>query len=245
MDRDIVQALVKAVELKDLSTAAHTWRVALYTMALAESLGFDRECTERFIKAAVLHDVGKIDIPQSILGKPGRLTDEEYAVVKTHTTLGHERLLRMGETDSLVLGLVRSHHERIDGSGYPDGLSGEVISEAARLFAVIDSFDAMTSLRPYRESVDPQEAEAALRSIEACRTWYCPHAVDTFATLFRSGSIDWILRYFNDADSFGSADVLPDRASLDEAKRRLTTAPEIIVNAGPLSDHREQSRRRG
>ena len=141
LDRDIVTALVRVVELKDHSTARHTWRVALYTQALAEAAGVPDDEIPRLMNAAVLHDIGKIDIPEAILAKPGRLTDDEFAIMKTHTVLGYDRLVRMGETDPLILSLVRSHHERLDGSGYPDGLRGEEISRAARYFAVIDSFE--------------------------------------------------------------------------------------------------------
>jgi hypothetical protein len=103
--------------------------------------------------AAALHDIGKLDIPESILQKPGPLTEDEFAIMKTHTTQGHDRLIAMGEDDPIMVGLVRSHHERWDGLGYPDKLTAESIPLAARYFAVVDSFDAMTSIRPYRSAV--------------------------------------------------------------------------------------------
>ncbi|MFB3430493.1 MAG: HD-GYP domain-containing protein [Phycisphaerales bacterium] len=199
MDLDIVQSLVKSIELKDRSTAAHTWRVVLYTRALAERAGLEKPLVERLCIGAALHDVGKIDIPDAILTKASRLTDAEFDIIKTHTTLGHDRLVRMGETDEHLLGLVRSHHERWDGLGYPDGLAGESIALGPRFFAVIDSFDAMTSIRPYRDRIGEDAAELALRELEAGKgTRYWPEAVDAFTDLYRSEQITWILHYFND-----------------------------------------------
>jgi HD-GYP domain-containing protein (c-di-GMP phosphodiesterase class II) len=199
VDLDIVQSLVKAIELKDRSTAAHTWRVVLYTRALAEQAGVEKALVERLCIGAALHDVGKIDIPDAILTKTSRLTDAEFDIIKTHTTLGHERLVRMGETDEHLLELVRSHHERWDGLGYPDGLAGESIALGPRFFAVIDSFDAMTSIRPYRNQIGEDAAEVALLELEAGKgTRYWPEAVDAFTDLYRSEQITWILHYFND-----------------------------------------------
>lgn len=199
MDLDIVQSLVKAIELKDRSTVAHTWRVVLYTRAMAEHAGIEKPLVERFCIGAALHDVGKIDIPDAILTKAGRLSDDEFEVIKTHTTLGHDRLVRMGESDEHLLGLVRSHHERWDGLGYPDGLAGEAIALGPRFFAVIDSFDTMTSIRPYRDQIGEDAAELALLELEAGKgTRYWPEAVDAFTDLYRSERITWILHYFND-----------------------------------------------
>lgn len=200
MSPDILQALVKTIELKDRSTAAHTWRVVLYSRAMAEEAGLDHAGVERLSNAAALHDVGKIDIPDGVLQKPGRLTEEEYAVVKTHAALGYERLVRMGETDPVMLELARHHHERWDGKGYPDGLAGQAIAPAARIFSVIDSFDAMTSVRPYRSEVGPEVAERALAELkQGSGTRYWPEAVGMFESLYRSGKLAWILEYFNDS----------------------------------------------
>lgn len=196
---DIIQALVRVLEVKDLSTAAHTWRVVLYTRALAEAAGVDRDTIERLTYAAALHDIGKIDVPEAILQKPGPLTDEEFAVMKQHPVLGHERLVRMQETDPIMLDLVRHHHERWDGLGYPDRLAGERTPVAARYFAVIDSFDALTSHRPYRHDVGPDAAERAIAEMErGIGTRYCPGSVEMFVDLYRTGMLTWILEYFND-----------------------------------------------
>lgn len=196
---EIVQAMVRLLEVKDLSTAAHTWRVVLYTRTLAEDANLDHSVISRLTYAAAMHDIGKLDIPEEILQKPGKLTDEEFAIMKTHTTLGHEHLRGMGEDDPIAVGLVRSHHERWDGKGYPDGLLGEDIPLAARYFAVVDSFDAMTSIRPYRATVGHDAAEAAMAEIKAGRgNRYSPDAVDRFARLYKAGALDWIRDHFND-----------------------------------------------
>ena len=161
---DIIHALVRTIELKDACTAAHTWRVVLYSRAMAERLGFDADVISRISDAAAMHDLGKIDIPDGILTKPGRLTDEEFEVIKTHPVLGQDRLVELGVTDQIMLDLVRHHHERWDGAGYPDRLEGERIPVGARIFSVIDTFDALTSFRPYRKDVGEAAAERAAPS---------------------------------------------------------------------------------
>lgn len=199
MDADLTAALVRAIELKDLSTAAHTWRVVLYTRAMAERYGVDHATIKRLTTGAALHDLGKLDVPDAILQKPGRLSADEFEVIKTHAARGHERLLDIGEADPIVLELVRHHHERVDGAGYPDGLTGDRIAPGPRFFAVIDSFDAMTSVRPYRSEVGGNAAERALEELHAgIGSRYCPECVEMFAALYRSGALDWILHYFND-----------------------------------------------
>jgi putative nucleotidyltransferase with HDIG domain len=197
---DILQAFLRTIEMKDDATAAHTWRVVLYARALAESYGVDDDRLKRITYAAALHDLGKLDIPDEILRKPGKLTDDEFEIIKTHTVLGHERLVNMGEDDPIMLEIVRHHHERVDGKGYPDGLVGEQIPVPARMFAVIDTFDAMTSVRPYRKEVGAEAAEKALVELKAgAGTRYDPAAVAAFEKLYRAGSLNWILQYFNDA----------------------------------------------
>jgi len=196
---DLIQALVGILEVKDLSTAAHTWRVVLYTRSLAESHRLDRELITRLSHAAALHDVGKIDIPDGVLQKPGPLTPAERAVIETHAALGHERLVRMDETDELVLGLVRHHHERWDGAGYPDRLKGERIPLGARYFAVIDAFDAMTSIRPYRKDVGEGAGPRAIIELERGKgSRYCAECVESFVDLYDTGQLGWIQDHFND-----------------------------------------------
>lgn len=226
MDRDVVSALSRVVELKDSSTAAHTWRVGLYTQALIEAAGLSHSEVQRAMDGAVLHDIGKIDIPAAILTKPARLSPEEYEVMKTHAVLGHERLVRMGETDELVLALVRWHHERLDGTGYPDGLAGDAIPLAARYFAVIDSFDAMTSLRSYRKTVGKDAARRAIAELQRLKsTRYCAEAVDLFTRVYESGGLDWILHHLNDTESLVE---VPNTPSVDE----LMAARAVTIETG-------------
>lgn len=199
MAPDVVEALVKTIELKDLSTAAHTWRVVLYTRALAERFGVEPARLERLTIGAALHDIGKLDIPDEVLQKPGRLSEAEFDIIKQHPRLGYERLVRMGEMDGTILDLVRWHHERVDGKGYPDGLKGDQIPTPARYFSVIDSFDALTSYRPYRCEVGPEAAERAIDELRAgIDTRYCGECVDAFVDLYRRGELRWILEYYND-----------------------------------------------
>jgi HD-GYP domain-containing protein (c-di-GMP phosphodiesterase class II) len=220
---ETLRALVNSIEVKDLSTAAHTWRVVLYARAMAEESGIDGERLERITTGAALHDLGKLDIPAEILQKPGKLTDEEFGVIKAHAVLGHARLIAMGETEPLLLDLVRHHHERWDGAGYPDRLAGEAISVPARYFAVIDSFDAMTSRRPYRSTVGPAAAEAALTELRAgAGTRYWTQAVDLFTGLYRSGHISWIGECFNDA---ADAAFTGQAVTLVSRQRAQPTAP--------------------
>lgn len=192
--------LLAEIEQKDLATAAHTWRVVLYARAVAEARGLDPDTIERITVAAALHDIGKVDIPDAILKKPGRLTHEEFETIKLHTVYGHKRLVDMNVDDPVLLNLVRSHHERVDGSGYPDGLRGADIPVGPRYFSVIDSFDAMTSIRPYRQTVGESAADRAIEELrEKSGTWYCPEAVDLFERVYRNGVVSWVLHYYNDA----------------------------------------------
>ena len=199
MNVEVANALGRIVELKDRSTAAHTWRVSMYAQAVAEAVGVDHTRVMNFMIGAVLHDLGKLDVPDEILAKPGSLAPDEYLLMQGHTVAGWERLRRLGVTEPLILGVVRSHHERIDGSGYPDGLAGEQIPLGARWFSVIDGFDAMTSLRPYRDAVGLDAAWHAMTDIESkAGSWYEPEAVRVFRDLLEAGRLDSTLEHLND-----------------------------------------------
>ena len=229
MDFELANALGRAVELKDMSTAAHTWRVTMYAQALGEVAGLDTDQLYTFMKGAVLHDIGKLDIPDEILTKPGRLNDVEYDCIKTHTTLGYDRLRRLGVEDPTILNVVRSHHERLDGSGYPDGLEGEDIPIEARRFAIIDGFDAMTSLRPYRSEVGHEAAQRALEELQNHRdSWYDREAVDMFSDLFHKGRLDSIMQHLNDTDGM-------EELSSPSDPIRLAMAQEAIQRSNPPS----------
>ena len=151
----IVLALSGAVDAKDAYTNGHSHRVAEYSRELAKRMGKDDEQVNDIYYAAMLHDVGKIGIPGSIINKPDRLTDEEFNTIKSHTTTGAKILTTISEMPVLSIG-AHWHHERYDGKGYPDGLSGENIPEIARIICVADCYDAMSSNRSYRK-VLPQD----------------------------------------------------------------------------------------
>lgn len=199
MSPEHVIELVRRIEAKDLSTAAHTWRVVLYFRAMGEEFGVPKAHLAMLTHAAALHDVGKLEIPASILQKPSRLTPEEFEIIKIHPVSGYARLLEMGVEDEPILDLVRYHHERWDGQGYPYNLAGDDIPTAARFFAVIDSFDAMTSYRPYREDVGEAAAARAVEELaRGAGTRYDPEGVEMFTHLYESGALDYILHHFND-----------------------------------------------
>jgi putative nucleotidyltransferase with HDIG domain len=160
-----VMVLAQAVELRDDYTGNHTQRVTRYATMLGEKMELPEDQLELIRLGGPLHDIGKIGIDDSILRKPGRLTGEEYEVMKTHTTKGAEILASVPEM-APILPIVRSHHERWDGTGYPDGLAGEDIPLLARIVAVADAFDAMTSNRPYHENKKGKSPAWAFAEVE-------------------------------------------------------------------------------
>ncbi len=200
MSPETVEQIVKSIEAKDLSTAAHTWRVVLYLRAMCEEHGVGGEALQIATQGAALHDLGKLDIPNAILQKPGKLTDEEFDIIKRHPLYGYQRLVEMDISEEPILDVVRYHHERWDGLGYPSGLAGEDIPLIARLFAVIDTFDALTSIRPYRQEIGEEAARNALDIlVEGKGTRYWVDGVDAFKALYDSGRLDYILHHFNDS----------------------------------------------
>ena len=151
----VVHTLAKTIDAKDAYTNGHSERVAEYSREIAKRFGYDEDRQEEIYMMGLLHDVGKIGVPDTVINKPGKLTDEEYGMIKTHPVKGAEILATVSEMPGLVTG-ARWHHERYDGRGYPDGLSGEDIPEEARIIAVADAYDAMTSHRSYRDII-PQD----------------------------------------------------------------------------------------
>jgi putative nucleotidyltransferase with HDIG domain len=156
---DTITVLAQAVELKDEYTGGHTLRVSTYSLLLAEELNMDPSDVELIRLGTPLHDIGKIGIDDFILRKPDKLTPEEFEIMKTHTVKGAEIVSTIPDLKPIIP-IVRSHHERWDGNGYPDGLAGEAISHLARVVALADAFDAMTSDRPYRKGMIPHLAFA-------------------------------------------------------------------------------------
>ena len=153
-----VHALVFALEAKDAYTRGHSMRVAHYSVGIARALGLDADLIDTIALGAELHDVGKIGVSESILHKPGKLTADEYRHIMEHTVIGARILGPLMRDAPGALSIVRSHHERLDGSGSPDGLKGDKIPFEARLVSVADAFDAMTSVRPYRPSLSVHHA---------------------------------------------------------------------------------------
>ncbi len=147
------EALARAIDAKDRYTHGHSSRVAEYAREIARRAGKSSKEVNEVYLAALLHDVGKIGIPDEIINKKGKLTDEEYAAIKTHPVIGNEILSKIKQAPFISVG-AHYHHERYDGKGYPDGLRGEQIPTLARIIAVADSYDAMTSKRSYRATLD-------------------------------------------------------------------------------------------
>lgn len=152
----VVATLAEAIDAKDAYTKGHSGRVAEYAREIAKRAGFSYEAQEEIYMMGLLHDVGKIGVPDAVITKPGKLTEEEFEKIKTHPDRGAKILSNIEEMPKLAIG-AHWHHERYDGTGYPDGLAGEHIPEEARIIAVADAYDAMTSHRSYR-GVIPQEA---------------------------------------------------------------------------------------
>ena len=161
--RATVQALADAVEARDAYTSRHAERVAAYGLEIARSLGADLAATPEMEFGFLLHDVGKVGVPDAILFKPGPLTDAEWELMRRHPIVGWEVLRHVDFLGDARL-VVRNHHERWDGTGYPDGLAGAAIPLAARVFAVSDALDAMTTARPYRGPIGFPAAREEIRA---------------------------------------------------------------------------------
>ncbi|MGH7658312.1 MAG: HD-GYP domain-containing protein, partial [Gemmatimonadales bacterium] len=163
-------------------TRGHSMRVARYAVKTAVHLGFSGDALEDIRLGGELHDIGKIDTPEAILNKPGPLTPEEFERVTRHTVLGEKILAPFLRESGTVLTIVRSHHERIDGQGFPDQLMGDAIPMEARIVSVVDAFDAMTTNRAYRMSRSPADA---FRELQACQgTHFDIEVVAAFTTAF-------------------------------------------------------------
>ena len=190
MSFQTIQTLANAIDAKDPYTKGHSTRVGAYSVAIAGALGWNQDRINDLHYAALLHDIGKIGVPDSILNKPRRLTDVEYDIIKSHTTMGgdilRDRIIIRNAED-----VARSHHERYDGRGYPLGLKGEEISEEARIVGIADAFDAMSSNRVYRPACEPDFIRHEL--VEGRGKQFDPHFTDIFMKLWDEGKLDAIL----------------------------------------------------
>jgi putative two-component system response regulator len=228
---DISGTLASLISLRDTETGSHLYRMRAYSQVLSEQLAtsgpYRVRIDETFLRnlyfATPLHDIGKVGISDEILKKPGQLTPSEFAEIKRHTLLGAELLnsavakFPSAEYMQTAIAVARHHHERFDGTGYPDGLAGEAIPLAARIVAVADAFDAMTSDRVYRKAISP--AEASTEIVRGSRTQFDPAIVDAFVQ-----SNDLLLqihRHFGDAapmsGPLSTAPIDSTFASLDAA----------------------------
>lgn len=159
----VVSAISSTIDAKDNYTRGHSARVAEYAREIAKRTGYSEQAQEDIYMLGLLHDVGKIGIPDSLINKPSHLTAEEFAIIKTHPVLGYNILKTITELSDLALG-ARWHHERFDGKGYPDGISGEEIPEEARIIAVADAYDAMSSYRSYHDIFAQQYIKRELQN---------------------------------------------------------------------------------
>ena len=184
---DVIVSLALTIEARDAYTEGHCQRLATAAVILGRALGLSHEDVAALRRGGFMHDLGKIAVPDAILLKPGALTALEYETMKQHAIVG-DRLC--GELRSLhqVRGIVRHHHERLDGSGYPDGLRGNQIPILAQIVGLVDVYDALTTDRPYRQALEPAIACAHLRS-EVASGWRRHDLVDTFVSLVESGAV--------------------------------------------------------
>jgi putative nucleotidyltransferase with HDIG domain len=180
MTRGVVRAIADTLEAKDRHVYGHARRVAGYATAIGRRMRLSTEALEQISLAALLHDVGKISTPDSILLKPAALTDEERAVVRLHSERGARLLAAVPEMEEVAAG-VRHHHENWDGTGYPDGLAGERIPLASRVIHVADAYDALTSPRPFRDALDHERAVGVL--LEGAGSQFDPEVVAAFCGL--------------------------------------------------------------
>ncbi|MFA7281233.1 MAG: HD-GYP domain-containing protein [Sterolibacterium sp.] len=214
----LMHSLGNAIAKRDSDTDAHNYRVTFYAVALAEAMGLPKHDIADLVAGAFLHDVGKIGIPDRILLKPGKLTFDEFEIMKTHALLGIEIVADNPWLEGAAP-TIRHHHERFDGTGYPDGLRGDTIPRIARIFAVVDVFDALTSERPYKKAMALAEALSIIeRDSEG---HFDPQVVAVFGTIvpglysrtvqasnadLRQGMYEVLSRYFKtDAAPAGAA----------------------------------------
>ena len=181
-----IQAIARTIDAKDEYTNGHSIRVGYYSKVIAENMGMSSDEVDNIYYIALLHDIGKIAIPDSILNKPGRLTDEEFKVMKSHTTRGAGILKGISTIPQIIEG-AKSHHEKYDGTGYPEGISGENIPLVARIICCADCFDAMASKRVYKE---PYSVEKIISEFERCAgTQFDPKISKLVVELMRSGKL--------------------------------------------------------
>jgi putative two-component system response regulator len=188
----VLFSLARSIEGKDPYTHGHCERLAEYSARLGEHLQLPEEQLIALRRAGVVHDVGKIAVPDAILLKPGRLTAEEWTLIKEHPVVG-ERICAPLKSFRLVLPIIRHHHEKLDGSGYPDGLRGDAIPVTARVLQIVDVYDALTTDRPYKKAFPIVDALQTMKE-EVAKGWWDPHIFDHFERLVRGSAADFFSR---------------------------------------------------
>ena len=181
----VLFALARSIESKDPYTRGHCERLAEYSAALGESIGLSGDEITALRRASVVHDIGKVAVPESILLKPARLTPEEYQVMQQHPVVG-ENICAPLKSFARVLPIIRHHHEKLDGSGYPDRLRGDSIPITARVLEIVDVYDALTTQRPYKRALSSAEALTIMQE-EVKRGWWDPALFRQFDRLISGG----------------------------------------------------------
>src|SRR5713101_4493882 len=186
----VLFSLARSIEGKDPYTHGHCERLSDYSTRLGEHLGLSEDQLIALRRAGIVHDVGKIAVPDAILLKPGSLTADEWKLIREHPVVG-ERICAPLKSFRFVLPIIRHHHEKFDGSGYPDGLRGENIPVTARVLQVVDVYDALTTIRPYKPAFSITDALQTMK-LEVAKGWWDPHIFDQFEQLARSGTADFL-----------------------------------------------------
>jgi putative two-component system response regulator len=186
----VVFTLARSIEGKDPYTHGHCERLALYSARLGERLGLPEEHITALRRAGVVHDIGKVAVPDSILLKPGPLSEKEWKIMRDHTIVG-ERICAALKSFRHVLPIIRHHHEKLDGSGYPDGLCSEAIPITARVLQVVDVYDALTTKRPYKRALSGDEAFQTMEQVVGIG-WWDPRIFHEFQKLIEDRTQDFL-----------------------------------------------------
>ncbi len=188
----VLFTLARSIEGKDPYTHGHCERLSEGSARLGTHLGLAEDEITALRRAGVVHDIGKVAVPDAILLKPGKLTEDEWKLMREHSVVG-ERICAPLKSFRLVLPIIRHHHEKLDGSGYPDGLRGDAIPMTARILQIVDVYDALTTERPYKRAFSIADALQTMRE-EVDKGWWDRHIFDEFEQLIKSGTADLLFR---------------------------------------------------